>query len=395
MGERSLDHGNGQTSGTGKPFRRIMLCVTEDWFALSHFQPLIRLLVGLADRVQVVTRSSGRFGEITALGAEAIDFDYHRSSLNAVREAASARGLAALIRAFKPDVLHLVAMKPVLIGSLASRLAPRPRIVLHVTGLGYLAIAETALVKTVRWGVFKLIAQTLRNPRSWLLTENPEDLHFLETAGVRAPGRCTVLPGAGVDPNLFAEMPEPAAEPVRAAFAGRMIRPKGVDLLMEAARMLQTRGVPVTIDLYGQSDAGNPEAIDAAELVRWTASGSGTWHGPTQDVQGIWRRSCIFVLPARSREGLPRALLEAAACGRPSIVTDVPGSRSFVRDRVEGLIVRPGSASAIADGLERLVRDESLRRDMGRAARARVVSGFTVDHVVKQISGAYALLARA
>ena len=373
----------------GKAFGRIMLCVTEDWFALSHFQPLITLLVRLADDVLVVTRSSGRHREIESLGARTLDFEYHRSSLSPLREAQSARRLAAVIADFKPDVLHLVAMKPIVLGGLSVRLANVPHVVLHLTGLGFLGITETPRVRAVRWIVLKHIAATLARPGSWLLVENGEDLAYLEAAGVRARERCTILGGAGIDPDQFPLQGEPAGQPCRAAYVGRMIRPKGVDILMAAAGLLAKRGVPLAIDLYGQSDADNPEAIAPAELEAWTSNGHGRWHGPTRDVAGVWQRSDIFVLPARSREGLPRALLEAAASGRPAIVTDVPGCRTFVRDDVEGLVVPPDDVPALAAALERLARDPTLRRRLGLAARTRVLDGFTIAAVVAGLEQSY------
>ena len=377
-----------------KVFGRVMLCVTEDWFALSHFQPLITLLVRLADRVLVVARSSSRLGEIAALGAETLDFDYHRASLDPRREVLSARRLATIMRDFRPDVLHLVAMKPIVLGGLAVRLAPVPHTVLHLTGLGFLGITETAKVRAVRWLVLKHMAATLARPGGWLFAENSEDVAYLEAGGVRTQGRCTILGGAGIDPGLFPVVPEPDGKICRAAYVGRMIRPKGIDVLMTAAGLLHDRAVPVTIDLFGHSDDGNPEAIAPAALEAWSAQGYGRWHGPTRDVAGVWKRSHIFVLPARSREGLPRALLEAAASGRPAIVTDVPGCRSFVRNGIEGIIVPPGDFEALAEALATLTEDSNLRRRMGSAARARVLDGFTIDQVTAALEAGYRALAR-
>lgn len=382
-----------KTRVTGKLFGRVMLCVTEDWFALSHFQPLITLLVRLADEVLVVARASGRLAELEALGARTLEFDYHRSSLSPLREAQSARRLAAVIGAFKPDVLHLVAMKPIVLGGLAVRLTRVPHVVLHLTGLGFLGITETPQVRLVRWIVLKHIAAIMARPGSWLLVENGEDLAYLEAAGVRAAAKHTILGGAGIDPVQFPLQAEPPGSLCRAAYVGRMIRPKGVDILMAASRLLAERCVPLTIDLYGHSDTGNLEAIDPAALKSWGTEGHGHWHGPTRDVAGVWSHAHIFVLPARSREGLPRALLEAAASGRPAVVTDVPGCRSFVRDGVEGLIVPPENVVALADALERLVRDPDLRHRLGQAARARVLDGYTIAQVVGGLEQSYTALA--
>ena len=383
-------------SGTAPVFGKVMVCVTEDWFALSHFQPLIRRLCRLATDVVVVCRSSGRLAEIERLGTRTIDLDYNRSSMNPVREMRTARRLAALIRLERPDVVHLIAMKPIVLGGLALAQAAASHAVVHMTGLGFLAISDTAKARLARQVALTIIRRVIARPGSWLLVENPEDLAFLEGGGVAPGHRVTMLGGAGIDPAAYAS--EPAAGPAAAnaipvaAFVGRMIRSKGVGVLMEAAQLLQARQVPLSIELYGETDDGNPEAIPKATLNTWSDGQRTRYMGFTRDVAAVWRRADIFVLPALSREGMPRALLEAAASGRPIVVTDVPGCRHFVQDGVEGYIVPPGNAQALADALERLARDPELRLRLGAAARAKVLSGYTEAHVENGIESAYRTL---
>jgi glycosyltransferase involved in cell wall biosynthesis len=168
-----------------------------------------------------------------------------------------------------------------------------------------------------------------------------------------------------------------------------MIRPKGVDVLMDAANLLSRRGVPLAIELHGDTDDGNPEAVPAETLARWANGGDRRFMGFTKDVAAIWRHADIFVLPAPPREGMPRALLEAASCARAIVVTDVPGCRHFVRNGIEGLVVPPGDAAALADALETLASDRDLRERLGRAARERVLSGYTEAHVEAGIEQAY------
>ena len=163
--------------------RKVVLCVTEDWFVLSHFQPLIAVLREVAHAVVVITRSSGRLGEIEALGARVIDFDFRRSSSHPVREAQSAWSLARILEAEDADVVHLVAMKPVVLGGLALKLVPSCHVVLHMTGLGLLGFGTGRLLQLYRAGALRLMASTLRRPTSYLLVENPDDLALLRTRG--------------------------------------------------------------------------------------------------------------------------------------------------------------------------------------------------------------------
>ena len=172
-----------------------------------------------------------------------------------------------------------------------------------------------------------------------------------------------------------------------------MIRPKGVDVLMQALRPAQAaRRAAAARALRrhrrGQSRGASPRD----ELKSWCAKRDARWLGHVADVREVWRHADIFVLPARSREGMPRALLEAAACARPLVVTDVPGCRHFVRDGVEGFVVPPEDADALANALERLARDPDLRRRMGEAARLRLLHGFTEAHVKQSLRATYASL---
>ena len=368
---------------------RILLLVTEDWFVLSHFQPLIAVLREIAREVVVVTRSSGRLAEIETLGARIIEFDYRRSSSNPARGAASAWELARILEAENPEAVHLVAMKPIVLGVLALKLVPARRTIVHMTGLGLLAVATGPLFALYRAMAMRVIASMLRKPSSYLLVENPDDLALLRDAGAASGPRFAILGGAGVDPAAFPPLPPPDNPVPIAAFVGRMIRPKGVDVLMAAFDRLAGRGEPLRLELCGRSDEGNQGAIAADALAAWCELSGARWHGHVADVREVWQRADIFVLPTRDREGMPRALLEAAACARPLVVTNVPGSRHFVRDGVEGFVVPPDDPVALADALQCLARDPELRKRMGEAARLRLLHGFTEAHVKQSLRATY------
>ena len=375
--------------------KKILIGVTEDWFALSHFKPLMSALRQLAPEVVVATRASGRFAEIEALGCRAVAFDFRRSSLNPIIEADTVRRFAALLRAEQPDAVHLIALKPITLGAAALLMVPtKPAVGVHLTGIGLLAIAGGAKARAMRTVALRMMRSLLRRQRSHLFIENPDDLATLVQAGADPQGRVTVLGGAGVDPDVFVAQRAPANAPPVAAYVGRMIRSKGIEVLVAAAQRLRAEGGALQLDLYGRIDADNPEAISAADMQRWQASGDLHWHGHVDDVRAIWRTADLFVMPTLGGEGLPRALLEAAASARPSVVTDVPGCRHFVRDGVEGLIVAPGNPEHLAAALSRLVADPGLRASMGRAARMRVLDGFTERHVMDAVMAGYRDLAR-
>ena len=257
-------------------------------------------------------------------------------------------GLARILRAENPDVVHLIAMKPIVLGSAALAVSGTRPAVVHMTGLGLLGFATSALVRLSRAGSMRLIARTIRKPSSFLLVENTDDLEFLRAQGVDPGPRFAVLPGAGSTPMRSPPCPAPQRDPV-AAFVGRMIRPKGVDILMSAFEQLEAQGSPLRLELYGPSDSTPMRLLRTCwrhGARRTTRAGRAA--RPT--IREVWRSADMFVLPARGGEGMPRAMLEAAACARPLIVTDVPGCRHFVRDGVEGFVVPPNDVDGSGRG---------------------------------------------
>jgi glycosyltransferase involved in cell wall biosynthesis len=197
------------------------------------------------------------------------------------------------------------------------------------------------------------------------------------------------LGGAGVDPKAFPLLAPPNNSVPVAAFVGRLIASKGVDLLMSAYDRVRARGVPLQLELFGDTDTSNRAAIAPEVVQEWCARSGARWHGHVSSVADVWRRADFFVLPSRGGEGLPRAMLEAASCGRPLIVTDVPGCRHFVREGVEGLLVPAEDVDALADALHRLASDQTLRLKMGNAARMRLLDGFTEAHVIAALLSSY------
>lgn len=387
------DEPAGRAAGASPPrARKIMVCVTEDWFALSHFKPLVRAFVRIAREVVVVTRSSGRMHELEALGARAIDFDYLRSNANPLKGWQVARNLRHVIDAEAPDAVHLVSLKPIVTGALALSGGASPAVAVHLTGLGLLAIAQSPRQNALRFAAVRAMHRLLRREHAWLFVENEDDLAIADDGSKFPRGRVTILGGAGVDIAHFKAMPPPDNLTPAAAYVGRMIYSKGIDTLVAAIRLLRSRGIALHLDLYGKIDTGNPEAVTEREIRSWESDGLVRWHGHVADVRSVWQSADIFVMATRGGEGMPRSMLEAAACARPLVVTDVPGCRHFVTDGHEGLVVPPDDPEALARALTKLAADPALRQSMGATARARVASGFTEADVEAALIAAYQTL---
>jgi glycosyltransferase involved in cell wall biosynthesis len=370
---------------------KVLVLITEDWFCLSHFQPLLRLLVGeIAREVVVATRCSGRECEIAALGARVVPFDLKRASLDPLEQARTVQRIAALMRREAPDIVHVIAMQPMVLASIASGLVARkPAMLLHLTGLGFLAISEGRAARIIRPVAMTALGHALKRRTSWLVAENPDDVQYLVDGGADPQDRVTVIGGAGLDPAEWPAQPDPGNRVPVAAFVGRMIRSKGVAHLVAAHERVRSHGIALDLALYGKVDHDNPDALSAETVAAWAKRPGLVWHGHVSDIAEVWRRSDIAVLPAITREGLPRSVLEAAASARPLVVTDVPGCRHVVRDGIEGFVVPPADPEALAAALARLATQPELRLRLGAAARQRVLSAFTVSHVADGVRRAY------
>jgi glycosyltransferase involved in cell wall biosynthesis len=304
-----------------------------------------------------------------------------------------------MIEAERPDVLHAVGVKPAALAALALQLVPAPPVLVHLPDLGALDADAGGIAWPYRRVAVRLLAALVRKPGSFLLVGCDDDLAEFNRLGVDPGPRFAVVGGPGIDPDVYPLLPPAPGDMPVAACVAAAAEAQGVRELMQAFERLWARGVRLQLELHGGLAGGaEPPAGWSAEWARWTLHPgvrcSPEW--PT-DAREVWRRAEICVWPMPARHGLPRGLLEAAACGRALIVAEAPGAvRAFVRHDVEGLVVPVGDAAALGAALERLARDQALRQRLGTAARLRVLQGFTEAHVQETLRAAYlSLLAAA
>ena len=378
---------------------KILFVCTEDWFFHSHFLPLIKAAQRIdGAQIALVTTTSGKHEELAPLGVRIIPVDFDRASLGLASAGRLAKRLYGVFQREKPDLVHFIALKPIVIGGFAAaRIASRSATAYHLTGQGLFTVSKETRHRKLKALFLWLLTRYLRRANSWLFLENPDDAAMLGRYGKVPDERTSILGGAGVDTEHFAAQPvmqndPPNETPIRLAFVGRLVWSKGVDVLIEALDLLKADGVRVKLDLYGEPDTDNPRALDQKQLEAWNAREDVAWHGRSDNIVEVWRRADIAVVPSRGGEGMPRAMLEAASCGRALIVTDVPGCRHFVRDGMEGFVIAVEDAAALAAAIARLVRDEQLRLSMGQAARQRVLEGYTEEHVISAVADVYETL---
>jgi glycosyltransferase involved in cell wall biosynthesis len=303
------------------------------------------------------------------------------------------RALRRIHLQIKPAIVHHVALQPTVLGSLAALGQPASS-VNALTGMGYAFTSASPKARLLRRVIGALFRMLLRRPDRHVLVQNPDDRAEMLTFGIPAE-RIALIPGSGIDVRSLQPMPEPPPDPPTIAFVGRLLVDKGVPTLIEAHRLLRERGSKVELLLAGTPDPANPASASSEEIARWRAQPGVRLLGNVNDIATVWARAHIAVLPSR-REGLPKSLLEAAACGRPLIGADVPGCREVVLPGKTGLLVPVDDPPALANAIDRLMASADLRAQYGAAARALAVERFSEDAIGRQIVDLYrSVLAKA
>jgi glycosyltransferase involved in cell wall biosynthesis len=369
--------------------RKLLLFITEDYYLVSHRLPLAVAAQADGYDVTIVARERNCGDVIRRAGLRLIPFENARSSLNPFSDLRTIARLIALYRREQPDIAHHVAMKPILYGSLAAKTVRRARVVNAIAGMGWLFTSEKG---HARW-LKPIVKRALKGLTASGLTivQNPDDHAMLVELGLD-PRRIRLIPGAGVDLDVFRPTAAPSGPPI-VVMATRLLWDKGVAEFVAAARLLQARRVDARFVLAGEPDPLNPASVTADDVRGWTREGIIEYAGFVADMPGLLARSHVVCLPSY-REGLPKSLIEAAAAGRAIVTTDVPGCREAVRDGYNGFLVPPRSTNELAAALERLIVDPVLRDEMGRHGRVLAEARFGQDTIVRQTLAVYDELTR-
>ena len=364
--------------------RTLLFFVTEDYYFVSHRLPLAVAARAAGYDVIVVTRVREHGDIIRSAGVRLLPFENARSGLNPFREAATLARLIALYRRERPDIVHHVAMKPILYGTIAAA-CTRVRLTVNaVAGLGWLFTSNAGLAAALKPTVRASLRHVLH--RGIALVQNPDDRAVVAQLGV--PERqIRLIAGSGVDLDRF--HPQPAADGVPVVlFPARLLWDKGLAEFIAAARLLRGQNVAARFVVAGEPDAMNPAAVPLEDVHRWVDEGLIEYRGFVTDMAPLLAAAHIVCLPSY-REGLPKSLIEAAAAGKPIVTTDVPGCRAVVRHGENGLLVPPRDVEALAAALRQLVDDAALRDVLGAAGRVRAEREFGLAAVVEQTLALY------
>lgn len=365
-------------------FKRLLFFVTEDWYFCSHRLPLAIAAKNVGYEVSVVTRVRNHGDYIRAAGLRLIPFEISRSGVNPLSEIITLARLISLYRRERPHIVHHVAMKPVLYGTVAAWFLRAPRLVNALTGMGWLFISDTGFARRLKYVVRWVLKHLLR--RGMTVVQNPDDARLLVQLGIPRE-QIRLIFGSGVDLHVYSPHPE---EPTGLSIVlpARLLWDKGVGEFVAAARLIQQQGIEARFLLAGDHDSANPSSVPAFQIRQWVEEGVVEHLGWITDMPALLARSHIICLPSY-REGLPKSLIEAAAAGRPIVTTDVPGCREVVLDGENGFLVPPRDAISLAAALVKLILDAALRRRMGSAGRARAETLFDLNFVIRQTLSLY------
>lgn len=366
---------------------KLLFFVSVDWFFCSHFLSRAVAAQNAGFEVLVLTKVNRHGHQIEAAGLRLIPLEMDRRTMNPFSGLMSLIRILQIYKKEKPTLVHHVALKPILFGSLAARLTATSKIINAVVGGGYLFTSKKLSIRIAR-SLLNAVLKMLLNPNgSRVIFENRDDLvAFVDAKQVRRED-AVLIGGAGVEPGHYKLASFTTETPI-VLLAARLLWDKGIGEFVEAARILRSAGVAARFVIVGDEDLGNRAMIDKKTLISWRDEGAVELWGFRTDMPEVLSQASIACLPSY-REGLPKALLEAMAAGLPCVTTDVQGCREAVRHGDNGLLVPPRDPQALADALNTLIRDPDMQKSMGLRGRERVEAEFSSVLVIKQTLALY------
>ncbi len=360
---------------------KLLFVVNVDWFFMSHRLAIAREALAHGYEVHLAAAMTDRRQQLEALGLIIHPLNMDRSSVSLRSTLATLRQLFLLFRSVRPDLIHLVTIKPLVFGGIAARLSRvRHGRVAAISGLGHVFTAENGWARIRRAIVGWLYRSALGGKNVKVIFQNPDDRDTLQQFVRLEDNKIELIRGSGIDLDQYFLCDLPEGVPV-VLFAGRLLIEKGVREFVEAARLGHERGVSARYCLAGTPDPGNPASLTEGDIERWVAEGCVEYWGHQDDMPGALAKAVLVVLPSY-REGMPKVLLEAAACGRAVVATDVPGCRHAIIPEKTGKLVPVRDGRILGEAILALLEDRARCLSMGLAGRKLAEEAFDIRQVV-------------
>ncbi len=340
--------------------------------------PIMQALIARGHRVYAICPHGDKSSDFATHGVIHIPYSIERSSLNPLKELRAIQHIYHAIKPLKLDILHTFTAKPNIYGTIAGRAAKIPKIINLVEGLGSFYLENDLKSRLVRTIIESLYAQVFRLSNTVMFV-NHDDPEYLIRKKIVPPHKVVIINGVGIDTNAWQPLPK-TDEWIRVTMVARALKHKGVHEFVNAAALLGQKYPEVSFQYVGSPDEGNRFSV-SEEFMKTQSSIH--YMGHQENIRHILSQSDIFVLPSFYREGLPRTSMEAASMGLPIVTTDVVGCRETVEDGVSGFLIPPQNVQSLADAIETLIIDPSLRQKMGQAGRKKAVREFDIGTIVE------------
>lgn len=360
---------------------KIIYIVNVDWFFISHRLPIALEALKQGHEVYVFAKDTGKMECLKSLGINICPINLERGSINPFQSLKLLSDLKEKITSIQPDVVHLVTIKPVLIGGLASILAKVPSIVYAISGLGFIFTNTMLKAKILRLGIIPLYRLALSAKNKTVIVQNLDDLRILRQYVAIPEPQTVLIPGSGVNLEQFNVQQLPLKNKI-VLMACRLLADKGVYEFHKSVRLLKEKYPDVRFVLVGGIDPYNPASLTEHELNEWVEKGDLEWWGHQRNMPEVLSQATLVVLPSY-REGMPKVLLEAQALGRPIVTTDVPGCREAIENGKTGFLAKVKDEHSLANAIEKLITNDELCLEFSRNARALAEQKFDIEQVVK------------
>lgn len=369
--------------------QRLLFLVTEGDYFCSHRLNLALEALKQGYEVAVACHASSETcTKLQEYGLHVFPVPFVRASLNPWHEIRALWRVFLIYWQWRPHIVHQVAFKPAIYGTLCARILRIPRVVNAIAGLGIVFVSQNFKARVLRPIILTSLRLLIRHPSCYLIVQTSED------AAVVGQGLPTehikLIPGAGVDPAIFS----PACaiskrNRCQVIMVSRLLWSKGVGEVATIAQTIKKEGLPIDVTLVGEPDLANPDHVPIAQLKAWHNQGLITWLGRRRDIAALYQQADIAIFPSYYGEGIPKTLLEAAACGKPIITTDHPGCRDVVVHGENGLLVPPRDVNALIAALRSLYNNKDLCVAMGERGRQRVLTTFAEDKIIQATLALY------
>ncbi|MGB6328233.1 MAG: glycosyltransferase family 4 protein [Halarcobacter sp.] len=358
---------------------KILFVVNVDWFFISHRLPLALEALKKGYEVHITCGITDKKEYLESLGVKIHPLNISRSGTGIKSEIQSLSEIYKILKQINPDIAHFITIKPVLYGGMVLRFLHINKKVFSISGLGFIFIKQGLKAFLVRNIIKTMYRFALGGGNSHVIVQNPDDQAVVNSINNI---NTTLIRGSGVDLSQYEYIKE-KNEVIKVSMACRLLKDKGVFEYIEASKILKQKFANIKFELYGDIDVHNPASLRNEDIEKIKKDGFVKIYGFSNDISKVFSNSNIIVLPSY-REGLPKVLIEAAACGRPVVTTDVPGCRDAIKVNITGLLCKVKDVNSLAEEIEKLILDENLRSKMGKAGRKLAEKEFDINKVVEK-----------